>query len=223
LKNIQTERVYIMEKFDLKKEIGDRIRKIRGKQTQEEFAHKLGIHKDQLSRYERGVTLPRSEILDRIGEFGQITTDVLPAHYFTKGEGEFAYIPWISGKISAGGGLIPDSTVEFHLAFRRDWITRKGDPSRMSLIKIRGDSMTPTLLSGDIVLVDQCRQCIDPEGGLYALSIDDTIMVKRVQLLPQTGKLKVSSDNTYYDSFELEPSHIRVNGKIIWFARELEK
>jgi phage repressor protein C with HTH and peptisase S24 domain len=216
-----------MQKFDLKKEIGDRIRLIRGNQTQEEFAQKLGIHKDQISRYERGVTLPRSEVLEKISEFGEFMPEAAPGHYFVKEEGqpdsEFVYIPWVSGKMSAGGGLIPDKTVEFHLAFRRDWITKKGDPSHMSLIKIKGDSMAPTLLSGDIVLIDHSRQGIDPDGGIYALNMEESIMIKRVQRSPQTAKLKISSDNNYYDSFEMEPDQIRVNGKIIWFARELEK
>jgi transcriptional regulator with XRE-family HTH domain len=63
--------------FNIKKEIGKRIRDIRGELSQKEFANLIGIHKDQLSRYERGATLPRPELLKRIAEHGEISTGSL--------------------------------------------------------------------------------------------------------------------------------------------------
>jgi phage repressor protein C with HTH and peptisase S24 domain len=52
----------------------------------------------------------------------------------------------------------------------------------MSLIRVDGDSTEPTLLSGDLILVDHGRNYLDPHGGLYAISIDHSLMIKRVQL-----------------------------------------
>jgi phage repressor protein C with HTH and peptisase S24 domain len=83
--------------------------------------------------------------------------------------GVFIFISQVSGHISAGGGLIPDNMVEMRIAFRRDWIQRKGSPENMSLIRVAGDSMEPTLHSGDIVLIDHSRDYVDPHGGIYAI------------------------------------------------------
>ncbi len=66
-----------MQDFDFKKEIGKRIRNIRGELSQKQFAELIGIHKDQLSRYERGVTLPRPKLLKKMAEHGEISTECL--------------------------------------------------------------------------------------------------------------------------------------------------
>lgn len=136
--------------------------------------------------------------------------------------GDFVHVPMVSGKISAGGGLIPETTVELKLAFKRDWIQRHGDPRNMSLIRVSGDSMEPTLYSGDIVLVDHNRNYIDPQGGIYAIAMDDIIMIKRLQLYP-TKKLRIISDNAKYAPLEAEPEQVIINGKVIWFGREIER
>lgn len=137
---------------------------------------------------------------------------------------DFVLIRQVNGKISAGNGFLPDDSVDIQAAFRKDWIKRKGGkPDRMSLIKVDGDSMEPTLLSGDLVLVDHSRNTIASQGGIYAIAIDDEIMIKRVQPVFPDGKLRVISDNKQYDPFEIETGRVRVNGKVIWYARELER
>lgn|GEM_PF-4433536 len=50
--------------------LGQRLRRIRGERTQQEFAQLLGTLPVRLSEYERGVTEPRAEFLKR---FAQIT------------------------------------------------------------------------------------------------------------------------------------------------------
>jgi len=136
---------------------------------------------------------------------------------------DFVLIRQVNGKISAGNGLNPDDSIDVQAAFRKDWIRRKGGkPDSMSLIKVSGDSMEPTLLSGDLVLVDHGRTAIASQGGIYAIAIEDEIMIKRVQLV-FPDKLLVISDNKQYAPFEIARDRVRVNGKIIWFAREMER
>lgn len=137
---------------------------------------------------------------------------------------DFVIIRQVNGKISAGRGLMPDDSVDVQAAFRKDWIKRKGGkPDNMSLIKISGDSMEPTLLSGDLVLVDHGRNSIASQGGIYAISIDNEIMIKRVQPVFPDGKLRVISDNKQYDSFEIAKDKVLINGKVIWYARDMER
>jgi phage repressor protein C with HTH and peptisase S24 domain/DNA-binding XRE family transcriptional regulator len=134
--------------------------------------------------------------------------------------GEFVFIPQMAGTIR-NGGLAPDDTTEMRIAFRRDWIARKGYPQNMSIIKIQGDSMEPTLLSGDLVLVDHSKDATT-RGGLFAITIDQEILIKRIQPL-RGSKLLVISDNEKYTTLEIAAENIHINGKVIWFAREIEK
>ena len=145
-----------------------------------------------------------------------------PKAYIAKSN-DFVFIPQM-GETSAGDGLIPDNTIEMRVAIRREWLQRKGNPGNMSLIRVSGDSMEPTLLSGDLVLVDHSRQYIDPQGGIYAIVIDKKIMVKRVQILYHKQLLKIISDNTSkYQPIEIEADQVIINGKAIWYGRELER
>lgn len=136
---------------------------------------------------------------------------------------DFVFINQVRGEISAGGGLVPDNVIEMRIAFRKDWIEHRGDPENMSLIRVSGDSMEPTLFSGDLVLVDHGRNYIDPQGGIYAVAIDHQIMIKRIQLLLSTEKVVIISDNEKYRPIEIDSSQIKINGKIIWFGREIER
>jgi phage repressor protein C with HTH and peptisase S24 domain len=136
---------------------------------------------------------------------------------------DFVLIRQVNGRISAGSGLVPDDSVDVQAAFRKDFIKRKGGkPENMSLIKVAGDSMEPTLLAGDLVLVDHGRNAVAPQGGIYAIVLEDEILIKRVQLV-FPDKILVLSDNRQYPTQELARDQVRVNGKVIWFARELER
>ncbi|MRR15669.1 MAG: XRE family transcriptional regulator [Deltaproteobacteria bacterium] len=148
--------------------------------------------------------------------------DIIPAGGANKSlESEFVNIPHFSDKISAGGGLIPVNDVDIKIAFRRDWIRRKGDASKMSLISVSGDSMAPTLMAGDLVLINHGQNQLDPQGGIYAIALGEVILIKRLQILYPSGKIRVTSDNAKYDSIDLPPDEVRINGRVIWFGREL--
>lgn len=92
----------------------------------------------------------------------------------------------------------------------------------MSIIRVKGDSMAPTLIDGDLVLVDHGREFIDPPGGIYALSINNEIVVKRIQPLFPNGKIRITTDNPLYGQIEVDEDQVKINGKVIWFAREIE-
>lgn len=158
----------------------------------------------------------RDEIMD--------TLDIKPNQFNDwLNNNEFAVVPQVRGEAAAGGGLAPDNTVEMSVAFRADWLRRKGDHGNMAIIRVQGDSMEPTLLSGDIVLVDFNRNSIDHHGGVYVIAVDGDVMVKRVEKDLTQRVLRIISDNSRYDPQAVEPDRVRVNGKVIWYGREIER
>jgi len=204
-----------------------------------EFSQRVGIPYTTMLDYCKGKSLPGAESLEKIATVFHVSLN-----WLLTGEGEpfikkqeptlvsekpseynsgYVYIPVSEGHISAGAGLIPMTDIEIRLAFREDWVKRKGDPKKMVLIRVKGDSMEPTFYSGDIVLVDTNKNFVDIEGGIYAITIDNKIMVKRIQVLYNEGKLKIISDNPRYEPIIISPENIIINGKVIWFAREIEK
>ncbi|MCK9195473.1 MAG: helix-turn-helix domain-containing protein [Syntrophales bacterium] len=230
-------------------EIGKRIKDLRKElgMTQEKFGKEIYRDKSIISKIENGeVELSTSIrqaicrtfdvreewILRGVGEktkashnaaLEELTVELV-TRKVPHPDHEFVYIRQVNGKISAGGGLMPDNSADIKAAFRRDWIKKRGgNPDKMSLIKVSGDSMVPTLLSGDLVLVDHGRNSIASQGGIYAISIDNEIMIKRVQPVFPDGKLRVISDNKQYDSFEIAKDKVLINGKVIWFARDMER
>lgn len=57
------------------KAIGNRIRQIRGKRTQEQFAVRLNVPKQNyISRYERG-RIPNPQLLVDIAHLGRVSVD----------------------------------------------------------------------------------------------------------------------------------------------------
>jgi phage repressor protein C with HTH and peptisase S24 domain len=91
----------------------------------------------------------------------------------------------------------------------------------MILIDVYGNSMEPELKDGDTVLIDTSQKEI-LAGSIYAVGIDDTIMVKRLEKHP--GKLVLMSDNKDYETIYLslsEMDSVRIIGKIVWISRDV--
>jgi phage repressor protein C with HTH and peptisase S24 domain len=50
----------------------------------------------------------------------------------------------------------------------------------MVMMQVSGDSMEPGIRAGDTVMIDRSRTAV-VAGGIYAVGIDDTIMIKRLE------------------------------------------
>jgi phage repressor protein C with HTH and peptisase S24 domain len=80
--------------------------------------------------------------------------------------------------------------------------------------------MEPEIKDGDTVLIDESQKDI-LAGAVYAVGVDDTIMVKRLEKHP--NKLVLHSDNREYAPIYLqgdEINSIRIIGKVIWICRD---
>ena len=135
----------------------------------------------------------------------------------------YAYIRKAKAHLSAGGGIIPEEEFEDQrYAFIRSWLkTVATSESACILMEIDGDSMRPTLESGDMVLVDQGRQELISDG-IYAFGEGDVINIKRLQRMhPLVRIVSDNPDRDCYPSREVDPATIRIIGRVIWFARQL--
>lgn len=109
-------------------------------------------------------------------------------------------------------------------SFDRRWLRDIGqaEPEKLSIVRVRGDSMMPTLADGDEILVSGHDGGTALRDGIYVLERDDALVVKRLALNPSTGLLTISSDNPAYPSWtECPLDSIRVIGRVVWIGRRV--
>ncbi len=140
----------------------------------------------------------------------------------TDGGDEFALVAKVRARVSAGGGSLEvDDSVESYYAFRRDWLSSKGPVSSMRLLHVSGNSMEPELCDGDLIMVDLAQDQIR-SGKIYAVRIEDEIVVKIVVTTP--GALVLKSANTaQYADIRVplnEGANVEVIGRVVWSARD---
>jgi phage repressor protein C with HTH and peptisase S24 domain len=134
---------------------------------------------------------------------------------------EFSLVEKKTGSISAGLGLRPNDEVDFRLAFRNDWLGKFGGANQLFAMRVEGDSMEPTLMENDMVLINKNANTIGPGGGIFGINWRKMVLVKRLQLNLQTNEIAIKSDNPKYDSIAVAPDEIQIEGKVIWYGREL--
>lgn len=130
----------------------------------------------------------------------------------------FALVPRVEVSLSAGNGALVDHEQPLPpLAFRRDWLQRKGVTSRASLrvCSVKGRSMEPALMDGDVVLIDLGQTSIQ-DGEIYAIRYGDEIKIKRL-FKTLDGGIKLHSDNAEFPPEVVRPSHsFGIIGMKIW-------
>ena len=140
--------------------------------------------------------------------------------------GAFVSISSVQISASMGGGNLVSDDVEngkpYH--FQRSWILHdlKADPTNLRIMHVEGDSMMPTLHSGDVVLVDLSKRMPTPPG-IFVLFDGMGLVAKRLEHIPNHDppKVRVISDNTFYTPYERTADEVNIIGRIRWFAREI--
>jgi phage repressor protein C with HTH and peptisase S24 domain len=138
---------------------------------------------------------------------------------------ELVMVPYMNAVASAGpGAVVPGERVRSRLAFRHDWLRELtgGSPSGLSVITVKGDSMSPTLSDGDDILVDTQDAADRLRDGIYVLRIEDMLNVKRLALNPAGGGLDIHSDNPAYPSWRgCGPESVTIIGRVVWAGRRI--
>lgn len=83
-----------------------------------------------------------------------------------------------------------------------------------------GDSMMPTLINDDMVLIDQTQRDIRQSDRIWALRIEDAGLIKRVRVVPGGG-YELLSDNPMIPPQPVARNQIAVMGRVIWVGRRL--
>jgi phage repressor protein C with HTH and peptisase S24 domain len=197
--------------------------------TQQALARALGVNRSAVSQAKQREKVPEKWVL-KVARMFALSPDwlesgsgshALRAAASDMADGIFIPVPKVEAKLSAGGGSLEvGATATGEHLFHSTWLRRKGNPADMVLMDVVGDSMEPEIFAGDTVLVDQGNQTLR-NGAIFAMGVDDSVLVKRVQSAPEG--LVLLSENPSYSPVLLQGDEIetvRVIGKVIWISRE---
>lgn len=130
-------------------------------------------------------------------------------------------VPLLSTKASMGSGYDrSEDAIVGTLRLSPHWINESIRPSpdlsRLRFIHGHGDSMRPTIESGDILLVDAGINTITVDG-VYVMEANDRLYIKRVRQRLD-GAFEISSDNPLSKTVDvLNGTHqVTVLGRVIW-------
>jgi hypothetical protein len=134
-------------------------------------------------------------------------------------------VPRLDVDAAAGAGAFDgDERGSGHIAFDPAWLRRvaRGAPDQLSIIRVSGDSMAPTLTDGDDILVDQGDGAARLRDGIYVLRIEGALVVKRLAPNPAARTLSIRSDNPAYPGWpDCDPAAVEVVGRVVWAGRRL--
>lgn len=122
---------------------------------------------------------------------------------------------------SAGPGTYVDYEVQVaQMSLPRDYIKHltSTPPDQLAIISVKGDSMTPTLNDGDIVLVDGAKTS-GSFDGLFVINFDGTLHIKRLARGSRPGTVRILSDNSaYYPPVDALIDDLHIVGRVRWAA-----
>lgn len=225
--------------------MANRIREVRKSKhlTLEELAEIAGISTSYLSRIEgggrgtRGLSLENAlriaralqcEVIDITDEFAAEDIEhaskvPLPAGTRSAPTGDVPNLTIHAG-LGNGGlsvveanvetGIIPEDFLSGFWSFPDDIRSGFNQIGKTHALPVKGDSMEPTLPGGSTVFVDTSHVLPSPPD-LYAIDYGDGLMVKRIELIPRTSKVRVISDNDRYQSYEMDREDLQVYGRVV--------
>jgi len=195
------------------------------------LARAVGISDNAIYKWLAGRGQPSVANLIALARAGNVTLEWLatgsepaaaPSVEAHARKGDFIYMPRNQLRRPGGrGGPAQCDQVVDYLAFRAQWaVKRLGvEPRDLLLIEVAGDSMAPTIASGDLILADLGEPRFR-QDGVYLIKHEGGLGVKRIQRRPD-GKAILASDNPTYAPIVAEPEAIGIVGQVIWVGKSL--
>lgn len=133
------------------------------------------------------------------------------------------FIPEIDLDFALGGGAFIDGEVGTSLVpFRNDWLDRlaRFGPADLFLTRGDGDSMMPTILDEDDVIVNRADNVITKQDRIWALGYGHLATIKRVRRMSD-GRFLLMSDNPNVSPIEAVEDELHVVGRVVWIGRRM--
>ena len=196
---------------------------VRRGMSQHVLALKVGVAPNTISQIATGQRNPSLDLLEKITG----ALDLSLPEFFACKDGSLPEIVFVE-RVKArprggGGGLETDAECSGLYSFHSSFIARKrGSAEDMKIFEVAGDSMSPTLNDGDLIMVN-LRETDVRGGYVYLLRMGDELMVKRLENRPG-NRLLIRSDNPAYEAILISKDsaggEVQIYGRMVWSCRE---
>ena len=171
----------------------------------------------------RGGTVESSSALLAAGpgDLGALTLSLEVAP--TQQRKDYFVVSRLLGPASAGRGEPRDHPLRFDragdLVLSHEWLSRnlRHTSGKLTTVQVQGDSMSPTLIDGDTIIIDLGVAAVDVDG-VYVIDMQGNRLVKRLQRkFDET--IVVISDNAAYEKETIPRGRVReitVIGRMVW-------
>lgn len=221
----------------MESEFIDRLRGLIGDKSARAFALEADVAETTLRQYLNGRSEPTMSNLIKICRACNVSLDWLATGVEVEHadpicickdefDEEYALIPGYHIQVSAGPGsaIFDNEKVRRHLAFRRKWLKYRGyDIKRLAVVFAKGDSMEPTIHSGDSILIDTGQNQIE-DGCIFVLRLGDDLYAKRLQK-NYDNSITIISDNKEDYQSQVVPQdqlyNLAVIGKVVWIGHDV--
>lgn len=131
-------------------------------------------------------------------------------------------VPRLDVRASAGHGALGSLEIVADQMGFSDRLLRElagGNPSGLSMIRVSGDSMSPTLDDGDDIMINRFDDRSRLRDGIYVLRMSDDLFVKRVCRGPDPRRIRLVSDNAAYPEWAVELKDVTIIGRLVWSGK----
>lgn len=186
----------------------------RNQKKQADLIRDLGFDRATVSTWVRGVSLPRMDKVQALADyFGIKKSDLIEPR---AGSAQAGAIP-ILGRVPAGPEHWVADDVEGWVQFMAP------APGRFFAVRVSGDSMAPTLLDGDLVIVRE--QAEVRSGEIAVVQVNGFESTCKEVRLRDDGLLLVGHNPaaytpTFYSAAEVQQLPVVIRGRVVSLRRD---
>lgn len=195
--------------------------------SQSELARAIGVTQGTINQIISGKTR-KSKHAPEIAKALGVTLEWLNGENVPSGitrharEVDFVQLTEVDVGYGMGGGTFIEEYGERNpRVFDPTWLQEitRSPPEMLFIARGIGDSMMPTLLDNDVLIVDRAQRRITQQDRIWAVTYGDLGMVKRVRRMPD-GRFHLMSDNPAISVIEAVEDEISIVGRIVWIGRK---
>jgi repressor LexA len=179
-------------------------RKMRGL-SQEEVAKYLGMSRQGYGSYETGFRDPDTITLSKLATVFDVTTDFLLGVTRNPTEDPHSHLIPVLGEVPAGHPIEAFEQVEEYIDYSPTFVQH----GELFALRVKGKSMEPNILSGDIAVVLKQDYC---DSGDVAV-----VRVNAILLIP----CNQSFETVFFTNEQIQQLPVTIIGKIIEIRRRL--
>lgn len=195
---------------------------------QRAMAEALGISRNSQQAYEAGRTAAPADYLIAAQERGVDIVYVLTGDRrgdmpMTASSDEEGVVEIVEIDLAYGlGGSFSDGEIgQLIHKFPQSWLEKitRASPAGLFFARGRGDSMTPTISDGDMVLIDRSQRAVREQDALWALTVGEIAMIKRVRV--HGSRVELLSDNDRVPAYDAVQDELNIVGRVIFIGRQV--